>query len=231
LSKGTYVGDVIVHYHDGSVWVEFDLLGDEANPQYVMAEAHVWIGCEPYPRLNNDKYTVAPGQYNFNSNGDLSDTNTKNMYSTPPIDASGSFYFIAHAVVCDVNVPDGAYLPGAPYEGGTMTGPNAPYDAADCNVDTSGWGKVADFKAYPVPFDNEVNVSYKFDYDTTVKIETFDIKGTLVRSTEDTQYVKGTVGRTTIDLSKADNHMYFVRLTTSRGTMVKKVVSSGLNKQ
>jgi hypothetical protein len=53
----------------------------------------------------------------------------------------------------------------------------------------------------------------------------------LVRSSVDNNYVKGSVGTTTIDLSKADNQMYFVRVTTNKGTDVKKIVSDGLNKQ
>jgi len=76
-----------------------------------------------------------------------------------------------------------------------------------------------------------VNLKYSFDYDTKVTIEVFDIKGALVKSSVDNNYLKGSVGRTTIDLSKADNQMYFVKLTTDQGTAIKKIVPSGLNKQ
>jgi hypothetical protein len=241
LSKGTYVGTVTVHYGDGAtvniggndyvvaagkVVVTFDLLDD---PQYVMSEGHVWLDCDKFPTTKNGSPTVAPGQYNFNAT-ELSETNTKNVYSTPAVDADGGFYFIAHAVVCTNVAPEGSELPGAPEEGGIFE-PAWPDTAMDCNVNTDTWGKMADFKAYPVPFDNEVNVSYKFDYDTKVTIDVYDIKGALIRTSVNNNYVKGSVERTTIDLSKADNQMYFVRLTTDKGTEVKKIVSSGLNKQ
>ncbi|WP_139002668.1 T9SS type A sorting domain-containing protein [Hyunsoonleella aestuarii] len=86
--------------------------------------------------------------------------------------------------------------------------------------------KTLDFKAYPVPFDQEVNIKYSFDYDTDVKIEVFDMKGALIRYSDNTHYIKGTVDTSKINLSRMDNQMYFVRLTTKEGTVVKKIVSS-----
>jgi hypothetical protein len=64
-----------------------------------------------------------------------------------------------------------------------------------------------------------------------VTIDVYDVKGTLIKSYVNSKYVKGSVERATIDLSKADNQMYFVRLTTDQGTVVKKIVSDGTNKQ
>jgi hypothetical protein len=92
--------------------------------------------------------------------------------------------------------------------------------------------KSVDFKAYPVPFVDEVSVSYTFDYDTDVKIDVYDMKGALVRQAVDGSYAKGTVGTTKIDLSRTDNQMYFVRVTTKEGTLVKRVIStSNLTRQ
>ena len=229
LSKGTYVGTVTLVYADNggdpnTVDISFDLLGDEFDPKYVLNEAHVWIGCEPYPRTIKGDYTVAPGQYNYNSN-DLGYVSDKLV--VPTIEASGEFYFIAHTVVCDYDVPPGAELPGLANTY-TFDSPNS--INTDCYVDTGGWGRIGtekvSFTAYPVPFEDEVNISYKFEYDTDVKINVYDIKGALIRQAENTNYVKGTVDKTTIDLSRTDNQMYFVRLTTSEGTLVKKIISS-----
>ena len=100
---------------------------------------------------------------------------------------------------------------------------------APCGVDTGGWSK-AEFTAYPVPFDKEVNIKYLFEYDTNVKIEVFDIKGTLIKTDINNSYTRGTQGKTTLDLSKAANQLFFVRLTTSKGTVVKKIVSSSLKR-
>jgi hypothetical protein len=71
-----------------------------------------------------------------------------------------------------------------------------------------------------------VNIKYSFDYDTDVNIEVFDMKGALVRKAENTHYIKGTIETTKLDLSRTDNQMFFVRMTTKEGTVIKKIVSS-----
>ncbi|TVZ59802.1 putative secreted protein (Por secretion system target) [Flavobacteriaceae bacterium MAR_2010_105] len=220
LDKGTFVGIVTVNYtqigltDEGYVNVEYDM-----EPGYGIDEAHLYIGCELYPE-HNGRETVAPGQYTFVEDG-LGHID-KWSTETDAITATGGFYIIAHAVACGEDIPEGSYIPESPYEEGNFNGGVDP----QCKVEVSDFGRVTDFTAYPNPFENEVNVKYVFEYETDVKIEVFDIKGTLIRSALDNNYVQGSVGRTTIDLSKADNQMYFVRLTTNEGTVVKKIVSS-----
>jgi hypothetical protein len=224
LSKGTYVGTVTITYtqiggsDEGTVDVVYDM-----DPQYGLDEVHLYIDCPPYP-TKNGKETVAPGQYTFVA-GNLSHADGWNT-DEAEITATGGFYVIAHAVACGENIPDGSYIPESPVNHGSFTGSQDP----NCEVIVDEL-RAADFTAYPNPFTNEVNVKYSYDYNTKVTVEVFDIKGTLVRSSVDNNYVKGSVGRTTIDLSKADNQMYFVRLTTDKGTQVKKIVSDGTNKQ
>uniref|UniRef100_UPI0026129C29 T9SS type A sorting domain-containing protein n=2 Tax=uncultured Psychroserpens sp. TaxID=255436 RepID=UPI0026129C29 len=84
-----------------------------------------------------------------------------------------------------------------------------------------------DFKAYPVPFDKEVNISYSFEFDTNVTIELFDTKGLLILSETNDRYVTGSKDKTTFDLSRISNQMFYVKLTTSQGSVTKKIVSSG----
>ncbi|WP_242206540.1 T9SS type A sorting domain-containing protein, partial [Aestuariivivens insulae] len=223
ISKGAYAGTVTLNYeNNGMVTVTYEMAQG-----YVLSEAHVYVGCDPYPKTNNGEYTVAPGQYSFNA-GDLGYVQT--TFSTPPISASGDFYFIAHAVVCATDIPPGLYLPASPMEGGEFAPPSESFVYPDCEVDTGGWGKIEDkkvsFTAYPVPFENEVNIGYKFEYDTDVTINVYDIKGALIRQAENTSYIKGTYDSTKIDLSYTDDQMYFVRVTTKEGTLVKKIVSS-----
>jgi hypothetical protein len=79
---------------------------------------------------------------------------------------------------------------------------------------------------YPVPFDKEVFAKYYFDYDTNVKVEIFDVKGALIRSYINSNYIKGSKGITRIDLSEAANQMYIVKLTTAEEILIKKIVSS-----
>uniref|UniRef100_UPI001F56CFBC T9SS type A sorting domain-containing protein n=1 Tax=Aestuariivivens marinum TaxID=2913555 RepID=UPI001F56CFBC len=255
LSKGTYVGDLIVDYqydndlHTGVVNFSYDLLtkvieGQEV-PLFLVSEVHLFVGCDPYPFKGNapddiysqsdevkgEYYTVAPGQYPYNAN--IPDGTYHSGWQATKTGVTGSFYFIAHAVICDRDIPypDDMHIPGEKrdYDEIDLEG-NSSFMDTECTVDTGGWGKLEDkkvsFTAYPVPFQNEVNIGYKFEYDTDVKIDVYDIKGALIREAENTNYVKGTYDSTKIDLSYTEDQMYFVRLTTKEGTLVKKIISS-----
>ncbi|WP_452219343.1 HYR-like domain-containing protein [Lacinutrix undariae] len=90
--------------------------------------------------------------------------------------------------------------------------------------------KVIDFRAYPVPFEKEVNISYSFDYETNVTIELFDTKGLLMLSNTNGKYVKGSQSKTTFDLSRTPNQMFYVKLSTNQGSVVKKIVSSSMKR-
>ena len=211
LSKGTHVGTATIDYTGGYVTVNYNI----TTPGYAMSEAHVYIGCDPYPTKNGE-ITVAPGQFNFNPGG----LDHVYSYQVGPIAATGELYVIVHAVVCEevcrcsVSQDNG----GTSFSGEVLE---------DCKVDsTTEFGRTVDFTAYPVPFENEVNIKYQFDYETSVQIDVYDVKGTLVKQAMDANYIRGSVGRTTLDLSKQDNQMYFVRLTTKEGTVVKKIISS-----
>jgi hypothetical protein len=211
LSKGTNVGTATVDYTGGTVTVTYNI----TTPGYAMSEAHVYIGCEPYP-VKNGANTVAPGQFNFNP-GALDHVYN---YQVGPITASGDLYIIVHAVVCE----EVCRCSVSQDNGGSVF--NNTGESVECKIEDGDFGGIVNFTAYPVPFENEVNVKYVFEYDTDVTIEVYDVKGALVKSSKNTNYVRGTVGRTKIDLSQQDNQMYFVRLTTSEGTVVKKIISS-----
>ena len=88
-----------------------------------------------------------------------------------------------------------------------------------------------DFTAYPVPFNNEVNIAYTFEFETNVTIQLFDTKGLLILSQTNESYVKGSKDKTTFDLSRTANQMFYVQLTTSQGTVTKKIVSSSKNRR
>jgi len=227
LSKGLKAGTVTLKYDsEGNVKVTYEVFDG-----YLLSEAHVYIGCEPYPKTRKGEYTVAPGQFPYN--GNIPEGFSDSTWSTSTLQrVSGDIYFIAHAVVnvVDIEDPEFQYISGIssdPVE--LFADPNILIDG-DCFVNTDGWGKIdgekVSFKAYPVPFENEVNISYKFEYETDVNINVYDTKGALIRTVDNTSYIKGTVGTTKIDLSRTDNQMYFVRLTTSKGTLVKKIISS-----
>ena len=93
LGRGTLVGNVEVDYNNGYVTVTYNI-----NDGYVMNEAHVYIGCNPYPIGSGGAETVAPGQYPFNP----SNLGYVTSYSVGPISATGGIYVIAHAKTCEV---------------------------------------------------------------------------------------------------------------------------------
>ncbi|MBJ6369406.1 T9SS type A sorting domain-containing protein [Snuella sedimenti] len=210
-NKGTLVGSVTVDYSvEGEITVTYNI-----NEGYGMKEAHVYVGCDMYPEKKGTP-TVAPGQYTFNS-GSLDNSNG---ISVTFDNVYGPVYVIAHAVTCE----ELCKCSDRPWsdDGNTYN--------VDLGINCGGEAKVAvtksvDFTAYPVPFDEEVNIKYSFDYETDVTIEVFDMKGALVRKAKNTNYMKGMSATTKMNLSGTDNQMFFVRLTTNAGTLVKKIVS------
>ena len=84
------------------------------------------------------------------------------------------------------------------------------------------------FNAYPVPFKDLLTIRYQFDYKTEVKIEIFNPQGTVIFTKLDSKsYINKEI---TLDLNiKIDKEqMYIVKLTTNRGSSVKKIISSRL---
>ncbi|NOY47747.1 MAG: HYR domain-containing protein, partial [Chlorobi bacterium] len=106
------------------------------------------------------------------------------------------------------------------------TVPSAPAQAAA----DSGAGVTLDFRAYPVPFNKDVNILYNFKFDTDVTIEVYDTKGLLVLRKEVKGYSKGSDMTLPLNLNGADQ-LYYVKLITNRGTVIKKIVSSNVNKR
>lgn len=90
LSKGENIGTLFVDYDDSTVHVYYDITGSD----YTMTSTHLYVGNEPWPRINGG-YTVAPGQYPY-SHDNLSNVLT-DEYTVP---ACGPIYIIAHAVAC-----------------------------------------------------------------------------------------------------------------------------------
>ncbi|GAA3583320.1 hypothetical protein GCM10022395_34400 [Snuella lapsa] len=227
LNKGEYVGTVTINYspEDYTITALYEMAAGIG-----LDEAHLYIGCDAYPTGKNGEYTVAPGQYTFNA-GDLdfvtSWSTSTDAEKTIIVQGGPVVYVIAHAVACsDVSgeVAPNGFVPTTDY--GEFQENMPPEAVEECVVQIDPWGKADQVKAYPVPFENEVNISYKFDYDTDVKIKVYDIKGALLRQAENRSYIKSSVGNTRFDLSRTDDQMFFVRVTTARGSVVKKIVSS-----
>ena len=221
--RGNLVGSVTVKYTAAEVLVTYSMLEG-----YVMSEAHVYVGCEPYPRGRGRRasYTVAPGQYPFNPSISGYVQNYTVAITNTMADNSEGIYIIAHAVTCEI------VCMCSPSEVEVCSDDDGHVDNFTGRFDCEGDGGtmtmtpfINSFRAFPVPFDKEVNIAYVMDYDTDVTLEVYDIKGTLIQRIKNVNYVKGVESISTIDMSKTDNQFYFVRITTNRGTVIKKIVS------
>ncbi len=223
VAKGTKVGEVIVTYNNGKVTVEYDIFYG-----YSMSEAHVYIGCEPYP-TKNGKQTVAPGQFTFNA-GKLDHASGIIVSSTPEQSVSGDIYVIAHAVTCELICKCSEPSNGAEPEMFNLdinldcVSPSV-NDVAELNT------AKANFKAYPVPFIDILTVEYKYEYDTDVKIQVFDAKGMLIINDLDNRYIKGEIGTKNLDLSRVSDQTLIIRLVTNKEKMSKMVIAKSIDKR
>ncbi|WP_191859416.1 T9SS type A sorting domain-containing protein, partial [Hanstruepera ponticola] len=218
--RGNLVGTVDVSYSASEVIVTYNIAAG-----YVMNEAHVYVGCEPYPRGRGRaaNYTVAPGQYPFNPSFSGYVQTYSVVVDNETASNSEGIYIIAHAVTCEVICMCSKSMEDVCSEDDNQT---EFVGAFECEASTTiGSSIFSSFRAYPVPFDKEVNIAYEMDYDTDVTLEIFDIKGALIQKIKNVNYVKGVEAISTIDMSKTDNQLYFVRITTNKGTVIKKIVS------
>jgi hypothetical protein len=223
--KGTPTGTASVTYMDGYITVEYNLMEN-----YVLNEAHVYIGCDPVPSMKNGKETVAPGQYNFNPDLDGGVQN----YTVGPIEATGDLYIIVHGVACEIicectvsGIIDGD-------EGGqSFNGAQVLCGDANADAELSATNKketeaqvISDVKTFPVPFKETVNVEYDFEYTSDVQIDIFNMRGNHLRTYNDKNVTKGSVTNLQVDFALKANQMYILKVTTDRETFVKQIISS-----
>ncbi|MNE19712.1 hypothetical protein D3C80_1128030 [compost metagenome] len=82
------------------------------------------------------------------------------------------------------------------------------------------------FDAYPVPFKNILNIKYNFDYVSDVRIDVFNSQGVLVLSKNDTNSYLNKEVALDLKTNAGQGQVYIVKLTTDRGSSVKKIISS-----
>ncbi|MFV8270447.1 hypothetical protein ACNQGP_11015 [Flavobacterium sp. GT2N3] len=84
----------------------------------------------------------------------------------------------------------------------------------------------AGFDAYPVPFKDMLTIKYNFDYVSDVKIEVFDAQGIPILSKTDTNGYFNKEVTLDLKLNRQRDQVLVVKVTTNRGSSVKKVISS-----
>ncbi|MDI6031694.1 T9SS type A sorting domain-containing protein [Flavobacterium sp. LB2P84] len=86
--------------------------------------------------------------------------------------------------------------------------------------------EAAGFTTYPVPFKDQLTIRYNFDYVSDVKIEVFDSQGISVLSKADTNGYLNKEVTLDLKLNRGRDQVYVVKVTTNRGSSIKKVISS-----
>ncbi|MCG9973170.1 T9SS type A sorting domain-containing protein, partial [Christiangramia crocea] len=82
------------------------------------------------------------------------------------------------------------------------------------------------FTAYPVPFRENLNIGYKFDYTSDVTIQIFNLNGQLVKSYTEKSVNSNSVSTLDIDFAPRASQIYIVRMITDREVFTKKIISA-----
>jgi hypothetical protein len=223
ISKGTLVGEVKVNYAaDGTVTVQYLI----TDPAYYMSEAHVYIGCNDYPKVKQGKKmveTVAPGQYTYNASGldhvtDLTVTFTE---------LSDGFYIIAHAVTCEIicactntdnSIGDPVVI-NSPIVINQYCGfSEKSADIPDVMMEAS------DLRAYPNPFSEKVTFEFVSGADAHAILELTNVLGQKVSTLLDEQVSKGVMNR--VDYLPKDiiSGIYYYRLILDGNVQTGKLI-------
>ncbi|MBF2710046.1 T9SS type A sorting domain-containing protein, partial [Flavobacterium soyangense] len=128
---------------------------------------------------------------------------------------SGSVGTIDAVAGCSDNTP----LPGDC----TMPSPTSFYKSDSTEAKTA---TEAVFEAYPIPFKDQLTIRYKFDYISDVKIEVFNSQGVLILAKTDAKGYLDKEITLNLNTSSEQEQVYVVKVTTNRGSSVKKVMSS-----
>ena len=81
------------------------------------------------------------------------------------------------------------------------------------------------FNVAPVPFTDQVTLRYEFDYTSNVKIQFFDLNGSLLRTYKDKQVTNGDETQINLDFALKANTAYIIRVETDRDSFSKTVMS------
>ncbi|MDY0090800.1 MAG: T9SS type A sorting domain-containing protein, partial [Flavobacteriaceae bacterium] len=82
------------------------------------------------------------------------------------------------------------------------------------------------FDIYPMPFDQDITLKYNFENtSSTVRIEFFDMKGSLIHTATDSNIYLNKETNINVDFLRGSGQMYLIRVTTDTGSEMKKIIS------
>lgn len=97
--------------------------------------------------------------------------------------------------------------------------------AATVPIEIATDNAVAGFDAFPVPFKDMITLKYKFNYNSPVKIEVFNSRGMSVLTQEDPNGYANKEIAVNFNFNIQKKQIYIVKLTTNKGSTIKKVIS------
>lgn len=196
---------------------------------YALSEAHVYVGCDPYPVING-KETVAPGQFTFNEDKlDKSSGLTVNFS-----DVSGEIYIIVHSVVCeaicscsenengvgetfDMNL--GIDCPVRDQESVSGESTNPPNDKA------KGKGlKSSKLNVYPNPFSDKVTFEFVSGSDAHAHLEVTNLLGQRIAILMDQPVHEGMLNRIEYEPVDINSGILIYRLILDNNVNVGRII-------
>ena len=150
------------------------------------------------------------------SGADKTSTYTFGSYVNSTLD-TGSVGTIDAVAGCSDNTPEPGHctLPGQT---------DSCKNEVGTPIDVNATNEV--FEIFPVPFKDQLTIKYKFNYNSIVKIEIFDINGILVLSQTDTNGYSDKEITLNLNVNNGKEGIYVVKVTTDRESINKKVMSS-----
>ncbi|WP_207388457.1 T9SS type A sorting domain-containing protein, partial [Gramella sp. KN1008] len=229
---GTFVGTVTLTRDGNTLSAKFEAAGN-----YYFSTIHLYVGGEPFmykEKGKNYEFTVAPGQYNENPPSLPSEYVTE--YTISDIILTGDYYVIAHVDACTSEFPNinednissaitGFYEPNKRFA--TMLPAIDDDSSSKISISSTSLTESSDplFSIAPVPFSNELNIGYLFDYTSDVNIQVFDMNGRLLRTYFDTAVNSESLSTFSVDFKTRSGQVYIVRMTTDREIFTSKIIA------
>lgn len=82
------------------------------------------------------------------------------------------------------------------------------------------------FTAYPVPFKENINIRYNFNYKTNARIEIYDLRGRLLMTHDDPDAYFDKEVTLETKFNHSEMQIFFVKVTTDKGSTTKKIIST-----
>jgi len=189
---------------------------------YSLSEAHVYVGCNPYPELKG-KTTVAPGQYTYNASS-LDHVTGMTVNFT---DVTGDVYIIAHAVTCEIECS----CSGKDYSGNGGT-PETVNLGINCTKDLDSKRKISfiedygvtPIRVYPNPFGSKTTFEFTSAQDARAVLEVHNILGQKVITLMDRIVKEGVVNRIEYQPLDQLGGIYTYRLMLNNTIQTGKIV-------